>query len=128
MVACIACMGKLEGSNLATCGNQWFRPGTVDPHTPGTPLPTSYYVNDVGYLPDGTSLALAGNNVTASGHRAHAAVASPLPMHLVSTSAAAIMKTRTRNDISIIVTMSFGCWACLWSWCNVDSFLDDAYR
>eukprot|EP00971_Amphidinium_carterae_P246863 4902911-Amphidinium_carterae.1 len=68
-----------DGSNLATCGNQWFRPDSVDPHTPGTPLPTSYYVNDVGYLPDGTSLALAGNNIFRPGQVDPHTPGSPLP-------------------------------------------------
>ena len=27
-----------------------------DPHTPGSPLPRANFVNDVGYLPDGTPL------------------------------------------------------------------------
>ncbi|KAL9139347.1 rubisco, partial [Amphidinium carterae] len=68
-----------DGSNLATCGNQYFRPGSVDPHTPGSPLPTSYYVNDVGYLPDGTSLAKAGNNIFRPGQVDPHMDGSPLP-------------------------------------------------
>ena len=32
-----------------------------DPHSPGSPLPRANFVNDVGYLPDGTPLNKAGN-------------------------------------------------------------------
>ena len=33
-----------------------------DPHTPGSPLPSSEYAADIGYLVDGTDIATAGNN------------------------------------------------------------------
>ncbi|CAE8655309.1 unnamed protein product [Polarella glacialis] len=49
--------------NLA--GNNMNHPERIgkDSHTPGSTLPTSFYMNAVGYLPDGTPLNMAGNNV-----------------------------------------------------------------
>ena len=62
-----------------SAGNNFFRPGSVDPHMDGSPLPKSYYVNDVGYLPDGTSLATAGNNFFRPGSVDPHMPGSPLP-------------------------------------------------
>jgi hypothetical protein len=49
--------------NLA--GNETNHPEKIkkDMHTPGSTLPISFYMNAVGYLPDGTPLNMAGNNV-----------------------------------------------------------------
>jgi hypothetical protein len=49
--------------NLA--GNETNHPEKIkkDMHTPGATLPKSFYMNAVGYLPDGTPLNMAGNEV-----------------------------------------------------------------
>ncbi|CAE8592741.1 unnamed protein product [Polarella glacialis] len=49
--------------NLA--GNETNHPEKIkkDMHTPGSTLPKSFYMNAVGYLPDGTPLIMAGNEV-----------------------------------------------------------------
>mmetsp|Transcript_62004 Transcript_62004/g.138444 ORF Transcript_62004/g.138444 Transcript_62004/m.138444 type:complete len:235 (-) Transcript_62004:164-868(-) len=53
-----------DGTPLNRAGNAINHPESIspDPHTPGSPLPTSIYAADVGYLVDGTPLATAGNN------------------------------------------------------------------
>ncbi|CAE8640485.1 unnamed protein product [Polarella glacialis] len=52
--------------NLA--GNETNHPEKIkkNMHTPGSALPKSFYMNAVGYLPDGTPLNMAGNEVTRS--------------------------------------------------------------
>ena len=35
----------------------------IDKSHVGSPLPRALFVNDVGYLPDGTPLNMAGNNL-----------------------------------------------------------------
>ncbi|CAE8698350.1 unnamed protein product [Polarella glacialis] len=49
--------------NLA--GNETNHPEKIkkDMHTAGAALPKSFYMNAIGYLPDGTPMNRAGNNV-----------------------------------------------------------------
>lgn len=44
----------------AACFQETIGP---DPHSPGSPLPTSAYAADIGYLVDGTDLQKAGNAI-----------------------------------------------------------------
>merc|ERR1711988_1743864 len=50
-----------DGTSVAKCGNALFRAPLPDPHTNGSPLPTSSFIADVGYFSDGTSVAKCGN-------------------------------------------------------------------
>jgi len=50
-----------------------------DLHKAGSALPKSYYFNEIGYLPDGTPLNMAGNAPTPDCH-----IARPHPSPLAS--------------------------------------------
>jgi hypothetical protein len=50
-----------NGESLIECGNACVRPRAPDPHTPGSPLPPSFFVNAVGYLPNVESIVTVGN-------------------------------------------------------------------
>ena len=81
---------------MNAAGNAINHPETMqpDPHTPGSPLPASFYAAEVGYLVDGTDLAYAGNNSVkgpppVSSMPAAAPVASPPPVASAPVAAAA---------------------------------------
>ena len=57
-------------------------PSAKDMHAPGSPLPTSFYTADVGYLVDGTDLVTAGNNAVRAGAVPPAPAAASAPQQV----------------------------------------------